>query len=899
MRINKLLLQMLILLVIMNPALVLSQVRIPGVPYSFTSSSSGRAGSMTAKKMQLKKLDNAEEIRQAAEIKKGCEKCGGDYYGSGIDVNINIKKDGNATKVDGGTIWKLSVNSETALGMQFYFNKYKLPTAASLFIYNEDHTHVLGAFTHINNHPDEAFATQIVNGKSVTLEYFEADVNDFSGELEINTIIHVFRNRALENRSLIGDDAGYGKSQEVCERNVICAEGIPFANEKKAVCRILYYDDQNRKAAHCSGFLVNNTNNPRKALVITADHCLHSLPFQAENPAYPKYRYSRWLFEFDYESATCAPGADMIPINSTDGAVLVTRGFEADYAVLDLEVQGLEYLIDVNYLGWNRSSSATFNSTVGIHHPMADLKKISLAGQATQANATTLNAGGNRIIDYNGSPKSHWAVTWNSGITEFSSSGSPLIDKTSKLAIGQLSAGSSYCYTDPNHAASSGPDFYGRFAHAWNTFDDDYSFGMGHYLDPAGTTQVLQSYLPNPVDAGDPPPGGGNTSGPHELGVELQTYSYMLGDFSHYDPDKFCAGIYPWRRVHGFSLFEPWRGILLRSFQSNTVDPNNPAYTTGIARDFTFKKGTEYIISMQVYGKNFEELSVKLTNQQLDRNCDNTYYTPTVQGQTIMSLPGFRFKDTYTTEEWWTFAQKFVPDKDYKTIYLRATANRVSAAPDLWLNYVKLHEKGHFVNPLCDDELTFYDATAISANEQRNLLITAYKNGSVSPVFAASTTHTLQAHQINLKPGFTASYGTTFIATAGDCFQFTSISEPIGPLEKNKKSSHSRSATAHFVSDYSAFANIHEGALNPVETAQETSLLVSPNPASNRVSIVVPAAGNSTYQFAIADVNGRVLFTKETSENSIEVDLTGFTSGLYLVQARNVKKIFTEKLVVK
>ncbi len=82
------------------------------------------------------------------------------------------------------------------------------------------------------------------------------------------------------------------------------------------------------------------------------------------------------------------------------------------------------------YNGWSRSTSPATQAT-GIHHPSGDAKKISRDDSGT----------------INGSQwgSNHWRVpSWDQGVTEGGSSGSPLFDQNSRI-IGQLHGGESSC----------------------------------------------------------------------------------------------------------------------------------------------------------------------------------------------------------------------------------------------------------------------------------------------------------------------------------------------------------------------------------------------------------------------------------------------------------------------
>ncbi|MCK4289227.1 MAG: protease, partial [Bacteroidales bacterium] len=77
-----------------------------------------------------------------------------------IDVDININNSGTWTKlVEGGRIWRLKIKCKDALALGVYYDKFYLPKGSKLFLYNEDKTQVIGAFTSFNNNETGIFAT--------------------------------------------------------------------------------------------------------------------------------------------------------------------------------------------------------------------------------------------------------------------------------------------------------------------------------------------------------------------------------------------------------------------------------------------------------------------------------------------------------------------------------------------------------------------------------------------------------------------------------------------------------------------------------------------------------------------------------------------------------------------
>jgi hypothetical protein len=430
-------------------------------------------------------IENEEESQRVKEIsERSCNSCKNNYYGTGIEFPINIKTAGQLITVKNNiNVWRLKIESATALGMQFYFSKYKIPIGGRLYFYNEDSL-ILGAFTNKNNSDNYngpfAFGTEILMGKSIVIEYQEPVNPEFEAELEIKKVIHIFTN-VFEKFGFFGGDGG-------CHTNVSCPLGDGWEKEISSVVVILIYDANNDLEGCCSGSVINNTAQDGRPLLLSANHCID------QND--PSGDCANWIFVFHHETSTClSDGSDVSDYigvgNSVRGSTLLVKDVPnslggsntSDYLLLELNTSPTNLsTLGVCYSGWDKDvvqgSSSPY--TIGIHHPMASVKKISKDDDSPISS------------DYH-DPKthapsdSHWKVVWNTGVTEGGSSGSPLFNSDHRI-IGQLHGGSSSCIDQ------SSPDFYGKMSEDWFYSG---SGGFAFYLDPLnrGDTHV-DTYCP-------------------------------------------------------------------------------------------------------------------------------------------------------------------------------------------------------------------------------------------------------------------------------------------------------------------------------------------------------------------------------------------------------------------
>jgi hypothetical protein len=124
------------------------------------------------------------------------QKGNGPYrFGKNFDVNLNQSNAGSwFTYANGDRLWQLEISSTNAYSINLQFSYYHLPPDAEMFIYNKTKSMVIGAFTHLNNQEDGLFATDLVQGDKIVVEYFEPLQVRGLGAFNISTVTHAYRN---------------------------------------------------------------------------------------------------------------------------------------------------------------------------------------------------------------------------------------------------------------------------------------------------------------------------------------------------------------------------------------------------------------------------------------------------------------------------------------------------------------------------------------------------------------------------------------------------------------------------------------------------------------------------------------------------------------------------------
>lgn len=365
-------------------------------------------------------------------------------YGDLIPLGIDLKELASAEVLpDGGTLWRLRLESRGAYSLGVQFEQYELPVGAGLWIHSDDGRNTLGAYTALNNKDNGQFAVQPMAGDAIVLEYVEpAGVEP--GQLVLGEVVHDYRDVWTDSEFKPGSFLGSGS----CNVDVNCPAGADWQDEKRAVARIF------SGGILCTGALINNTAEDGKQLFWTANHC------GGMNNA---------VFLFNYERSGCGSGGSSTS-DSVQGSTLLANNSSVDYRLVRI-TESIPTSYDVYWLGWDRGGSTPSN-TASITHPSGDRKKIAIDNHSPSKSGTD------------------WRIAqWDLGVTEGGSSGGPLMDEDGRF-IGQLCCGQAACGFPFN-------DYYGRLDLAWSNAT------IRNQLDPlGGNPTTLDGWDPNSGPSG-------------------------------------------------------------------------------------------------------------------------------------------------------------------------------------------------------------------------------------------------------------------------------------------------------------------------------------------------------------------------------------------------------------
>jgi hypothetical protein len=418
-----------------------AQLSLPGKPISF--------GLEIDNKSIPVEIMPAFDVEQMLKEDAEREKIGPFRFGFNHDVYITPQHNGIWVERKDGNLWLMRIKSPQAYSINLQFNDFKLPEGSSLFIYNAEKTHVLGKFGAHNNHDSRLFATDLIQGEEIILEYFAPKNISELPQMIISTVTHAYINTFTREFA-----KNFGSSG-ACNMNVNCPAGLAWDDQKRATVMLVSGGN-----GFCTGALVNNSNNDGTPYILTANHCGSS-------------GFGNWVFRFNWEAAACNNPATSPTFQSLNGSTSRANNAGSDFRLVQIN-NPVPASYNAYFAGWNNANTPS-TSSVGIHHPSGDIKKIAIDNDAPTSQ-TFSGADCWRVIN--------WELNTT---TEQGSSGSPLFDQNGRIT-GQLYGGGAAC-------GNTESDYYGKLSTSWN--GSAANNRLRDWLNPANNLITLNGYDPN------------------------------------------------------------------------------------------------------------------------------------------------------------------------------------------------------------------------------------------------------------------------------------------------------------------------------------------------------------------------------------------------------------------
>jgi len=383
----------------------------------------------------------------------------------GRKVSVTPEKDGIWELLpDGSSLWRVKFHVPGATDLRIGFVHYNLPVNASLYLIGADN-YFEGPYS-AKDATAEQLWTPAIPGDTAIIELLLPLGSVLSSEaLELSYVGAGFRDR-FHMKSETGPDAS-----GACNVNVACSLGDTYPNEIRSVAYIEF--ESGGDTYLCSGTLLADVPLDRKNYFLTAAHCVST-----------NTEAATMVFYWNYQSTQCSSLASYSLSDNQTGATLRATRADVDFTLVELS-QTPDASYHVYYAGWDATGIAPFTGSIGLHHPLGDVKKI------TQ-NTNPLQTIDSCIDDTGTSLSTHWLTgPYTQGTTEGGSSGSAIFVPTNDTnghgnrVIGSLSGGDASCsFINPSHP-NSGSDCYGKLSVAWNGASA--SSRLRDWLDPKNT----------------------------------------------------------------------------------------------------------------------------------------------------------------------------------------------------------------------------------------------------------------------------------------------------------------------------------------------------------------------------------------------------------------------------
>ena len=272
-----------------------------------------------------------------------------------------------------------------------------------------------------------------------------------------------------------GPTIGFGTALS-CHPNAACKEDSIMQLISNSAIRIRMVMDEG--IGWCTGAFVNNARNDKTPFVLTANHCTFEFTPQ----------YDLWRFDLEYRSLTCENPATEPVMFSMTGCEKKAGAQASDFLLVLLE-EDVPSNLQITFAGWNRDAITTPDTSYLVHHPNADIRKLS-----TSVNKAVIHP--NQIgwsEGYTTPADHHFRFKFTEGGHQPGSSGGPIFDQDGFI-VAQLHGGTLGCEI-VNSA------FCGRFSKSWDAGTTP-SDRLKEWLDPDNTGIVQLEAIDN-VSQGD------------------------------------------------------------------------------------------------------------------------------------------------------------------------------------------------------------------------------------------------------------------------------------------------------------------------------------------------------------------------------------------------------------
>lgn len=377
-----------------------------------------------------------------------------------VPLNETISSDhhGQWTADVRGYTWTCDLYAAGALALILTTSELPLEPGSKLIVRDEQNR-VVETISYRDLRGQPLFTLGPVQGERCHLEFQSP-----GGPVELN-LDHIYY--AFNQDFKPGLDAeeagrglGFGASLP-CNVNIACTNDPDIQLASKSTVRIMCVFQEG--ISWCTGALMNNVRQDKTPYILSAFHCQYGYT--------PLYQF--WAYHFRYQSSTCSNPAEEPDFYKVTGSQLRAKWADSDMLLLEMD-QSPPDAWESHYAGWNRADNYLPSACFMIHHPSADIKKVSVDSQAITIWQTPVNwSNGIKTPALH-----HYRVYLDLGTSEPGSSGAPFFDPQGRV-IAQLNGGAASC--------TSNALWYGRLQRSW-TGGGSSSSRLRDWLDPDNTS---------------------------------------------------------------------------------------------------------------------------------------------------------------------------------------------------------------------------------------------------------------------------------------------------------------------------------------------------------------------------------------------------------------------------
>ena len=176
-----------------------AQISYGGTPASFNHSASSSVLRSTAAPKVIKVLPNfnPDDVKSTNGWDVNRLHVKPLTIGKTINTNIDFARDAERITLDNGTtMYRLTIDIKNAKASLLYYDDFFIPkNGGELYIYTPNRQRVLGKYTHETHPTHGAFATEMLPGATVVLEYYPYINSQEMPSILISSVGHIFSTR--------------------------------------------------------------------------------------------------------------------------------------------------------------------------------------------------------------------------------------------------------------------------------------------------------------------------------------------------------------------------------------------------------------------------------------------------------------------------------------------------------------------------------------------------------------------------------------------------------------------------------------------------------------------------------------------------------------------------------